>query len=201
MVNWARLTTTAQFYDKDKKAGITEIGPTGLSTNEAVPKTKKRARPKIEPIMEEIPPWSKNSLTQHAGKVRETLTLLQQGKEEVEIFVGNNTKERNGKEMVAGMLHEHLQKISNVSLRQTPSQATELLDTGEQNLQIKEQQGAEKEEPTINHTEEIKGKRYQAMPEVDVRTVREEKIKPGTMTKILVHANVGYEGVSLVLPV
>ena len=91
----------------------------------------------MEPIMEEIPPWSKNSLTQHAGKVKETLTLLQQGKEEAEIFIGNNTKERNGKEMVAGMLHEHLQKISNVSLRWTPSQATELLDTGEQNLQIK----------------------------------------------------------------
>ena len=52
----------------DKKAGLTEIGPTGLSTNETVPKAKKRARPKIEPIMEEIPPWSKNSLTQHAEK-------------------------------------------------------------------------------------------------------------------------------------
>ena len=42
---------------------------------------------------------------------------------------------------------------------------------------------------------------YQAMPEVDVRMVREEKIKPGTMTEILVHANLGYEGVSLISPV
>ena len=39
------------------------------------------------------------------------------------------------------------------------------------------------------------------MPKVDVRTVREEKIKPGTMTEILVHANMGYEGVSLISPV
>ena len=118
--------------------------------------------------MEEIPSWSKNLLTQHVGKVKEMLTLLQQGKEQVKIFVGNNTKERNGKEMVAGMLHEHLQKISNVSLRRTPSQATELLDTEPQNLQVKEQQESAKEEPTINHMEEIKGKHYQAMPEVDV---------------------------------
>ena len=93
----------------------------------------------MEPIMEEIQPWSKNLLTRHAGKVKETLTLLQQGKEEVKIFVGNNTKERNGKEMVAGMLQEHLQKIVKVSLKWTPSQATELLDTEPQNLQTKEQ--------------------------------------------------------------
>ena len=99
------------------------------------------------------------------------------------------------------MLHEHLQKIANVSLRRTPSQATELLDTEPQNLQAKEQQESAEEGLTINHTEEIKGKRYQAMPEVDVRTVREKKIKPGTMTKILVHANMGYEGVSLISPV
>ena len=117
--------------------------------------------------MEEIPPWSQNSLTQHAGKVKETLTLLQQGKEEAEIFIGNNTKERNGKEMVAVMLQEHSQKIVNVSLKLTPSQAKELLDTEPQNLQTKEQQESTEEEPTINHTEKIKGKRYQAMPEVD----------------------------------
>ena len=68
--------------------------------------------------MEEIPPWSKKSLTQHVRKVKETLTLLQQGKdEEAEVFVGNNTKQRNGKDMVTGMLQEHLQKISNVMLR------------------------------------------------------------------------------------
>ena len=137
LVNQARLTTTAQFYDKDEKAGLTEIGPTGQPTNEARPKTQKRERPKIEPIVEDIPPWSKKSLTQYTGKVKETLTLLQQGKEEAEIFFGNNTKERNGKEMVAGMLQEHLQKIVNVSLKRTPSQATKLLHTEPQNLQTK----------------------------------------------------------------
>ena len=124
----------AQFYDKDDQAGLTEIGPMGLPAIEVAPEATKRTGPKVEPIMEEIPPWSQNSLEQHAGKVKETLTLLQQGKEEAKIIIGNNTKERNGKEMVAGMLHEYLQKISNVSLKQTPSQATELLDTGDQNM-------------------------------------------------------------------
>ena len=42
----------------------------------------------------------------------------------------------------------------------------------------------------MNHTEEIQGRRYQAMPEVDMRTVQEERIKPGMMREILVHANV-----------
>ena len=126
----------------------------------------------MEPIVEDIPPWSKKSLTQHARKVKETLMLLKQGKDRVaEVFVGNNTKQRNGKEMVAGMLQEHLQKIANVLLRQTPSQATELLDAEPQSLQTKEPQGSVEEEPTINHTEEIKGQSYQAMHEVDVRTV------------------------------
>ena len=69
------------------------------------------------------------------------------------------------------MLQEHLQKIVNVSLKRTPSQATELLDTEPQSLQTKEQQESTEEELTINHTEEIKGKCYQAMPKVDVRMV------------------------------
>ena len=152
--------------------------------------------------MEEIPLWSKKSLTQHARKVKETLTLLQQGKdEEAEVFVGNNTKQRNGKGMVARMLQEHLQKIVNIMLRQTPSQATELLEAESQSLETKEAQEPVTEEPTINHTEEIRGKRYQAMPEVDIRTVQEEKIPPGTMKEILVYANTGYEGASLITPI
>ena len=201
LINQARLTTTAQFYDKDEKARLTEIRPTGLPTNAVKPKTKKRERPKIEPIVEDIPPWSKKSLTQYAGKVKEMLTLLQQGKEEAKIFVGNNTKERNGKEMVTGMLQEHLQKIVNVSLKRTPSQATELLDTEPQNLQTKEQQEAAEEGPTVNHTEEVKGKRYQAMPKVDVLTIREKKINLGMMREILVHTNIRHEGISLISPV
>ena len=164
LVDWARLTTAAQFYDKNEKAGLVEINPAGLPTNEKRPKAQK----KIEPIVENIPPWSKESVTKYMGKVRETLTLLQQGKDDVEIFVGNNTKERNRKEMVTGMLQEHLQKMANVSLKRTPSQATELLDTEPQNQPTKKQQEPAEEGQTINHTEEIKGKRYQAMPEVDV---------------------------------
>ena len=42
LVNQARLTTTAQFYDKDEKAELTEIGPTGLPAGEVRPKTQKR---------------------------------------------------------------------------------------------------------------------------------------------------------------
>ena len=39
------------------------------------------------------------------------------------------------------------------------------------------------------------------MPEVDVQTIREEKINPGMMREILVHANIGHEGISLISPV
>ena len=64
LMNQARLTTRVQFYDKDKKAGLTEIGPTGPPTNEARPRTRRRERPNIEPIVEDIPPWSKKLLKQ-----------------------------------------------------------------------------------------------------------------------------------------
>ena len=53
----------------------------------------------------------------------------------------------------------------------------------------------------MNHTEEVKGKRYQLMPEVDIRTIREEKINPGTMREILVHANMEHDGIGLISPV
>ena len=53
----------------------------------------------------------------------------------------------------------------------------------------------------MNHAEEVKGKRYQPMPKVDVRTIREEKINPRTMREILVHANMGHDGISLISPV
>ena len=152
------MTTAVQFYNKDDQAGLTEIGPTGLPALEAAPNNKRGTGPKGEPTIEEITPWSQNSLEKHREKVKETLTLLQQGKEEAKIFIGNNTKERNGKEMVTGMLHEHLQKISNVSLKRMPSQATELLDTGSQIVPTEKQKGAIIEESTINHTEESKGK-------------------------------------------
>merc|ERR1711873_316572 len=53
-VNRAKLTTTAQFYDKDEKAGLTEIGPTGPPTMKGRPKNKQKERPEMEPIVEDI---------------------------------------------------------------------------------------------------------------------------------------------------
>ena len=62
-------------------------------------------------------------MEKHADKVKETLTLIRQGKEEAEIFVGNNMKERNGKERITEMLQEHLHKLDKVALARTSSQA------------------------------------------------------------------------------
>ena len=77
-----------------------------------------------------IPQWSKRSLKQHVKKIEENLNLIQQGKEEeAEIFMGNNTRERNGLNMVSDMLEGHLQKLNNITLERMPSQATELLGT------------------------------------------------------------------------
>ena len=82
--------------------------------------------------------------------------MLQQGKEEeAEVFVRNNTKQRDGKSMVAGMLQEHLQKIANVTLQRTPSHATELLEAEPQSSEREKAQEHAKEEPTISRTEEI----------------------------------------------
>ena len=83
MIDRARLTTAAQFYDKDWKDGLTEV----------------RANP--EPLAKKnCVMWSnilmslKQSWDQHAKKVEENLDLLQQGKEnEAEVFIGNNTRQ------------------------------------------------------------------------------------------------------------
>ena len=192
LVDRARLATAAQFYDKNEKAGLIEIKPIG----ESKIRTPKATKAGIRPKPENIPPWSQDLIEKHAGKVKETLTLIRQGKDEAEIFVGNNTKERNGKELITGMLQEHLQKLNKVSLKRTSSQATELLDSKPQKTAVEEVQRSAKEGQTMNHTEEIQGRRYQAMPDVDVRTVRVEKLEPGTMREILVQANLGHEGLS-----
>ena len=42
--------------------------------------------------------------------------MIQQGNEEAEMFVGNNTRERNGKERIETMFREHLQKLDKVVL-------------------------------------------------------------------------------------
>ena len=127
--------------------------------------------------------------------------MLQQGKEEeAEVFVGNNTRQRDGKSMVAGMLQEHLQKMVNVTLERSPSQATELLEVEPQNSEKEKTPALMKEEPTMSQIEEIRGKHYQAMPEMDVRVVRDEKIPPGTMKEILVHTGIGHDGICLITP-
>ena len=96
-----------------------EIKPIGGEKEKASRATKTRLRPSPG----NIPPWSKRSMEKHADKVKETLTLIRQGKEEAEIFVGNNPKERNGKERITEMLQEHLHKLDKVALARTPSQA------------------------------------------------------------------------------
>ena len=59
---------------------------------------------KLHITLSNIPQWSKKSLKQHIKKIEENLTLIQQGKdEEVEVFVGNNTRQRNGLNMVSDM--------------------------------------------------------------------------------------------------
>ena len=52
LVSRARLTTAAQFYDKDDQAGLTEIGPTGLPALEAAPNNKRGTGPKVKPTIE-----------------------------------------------------------------------------------------------------------------------------------------------------
>ena len=60
--------------------------------------------------------------------MKKTLTLIQQGKEEAEMFIGNNTRERRGRERIEEMLKEHLHKLDKVVLDRTSSRATKLLD-------------------------------------------------------------------------
>ena len=65
MVNRARLTTTAQFYVKDKNEGLTDIGP-----------VKELPAKKIGITLSNIPQWSKKSLKQHVKKIEENWTLI-----------------------------------------------------------------------------------------------------------------------------
>ena len=65
MVNRARIMTAAQFYDKDEKEGLTEIG------GENEPPAKK-----MHITWSSIPHWSKESLEWHVNKVEENLELI-----------------------------------------------------------------------------------------------------------------------------
>ena len=120
-------------------------------------------------MVSNIPQLSKKSLKQHVKKIEENLTLIKQGREEeVEVFVGNNTRQRDGLNMVSGMLQEHLQKIANITLERTPSQATELLGTKLVNPERNADQEDTGEEPAANQIEDDQRKRYLEMPEVHV---------------------------------
>ena len=91
--------------------------------------------------------------------MEEKLDLLQQGKEnEAEVFVGNNTHQRNSLNMVSKMLEEHLKKVANITLERRLSQATELLGT--EVVTEKEAAGAASpdEEPSHNQMEQKLGK-------------------------------------------
>ena len=55
MVSRARLTTTAQFYDRDKNEGLTEIGPTMLIAIKNGPKTQRKGQARTESIVAGIP--------------------------------------------------------------------------------------------------------------------------------------------------
>ena len=74
----------------------------------------------------------------NAGEVRKTLELAQQGNEDAEIFVGNNTKERNGEERIKTMLEEYLQKLDNLALERLSSQATKLLTSEPRQAELRE---------------------------------------------------------------
>ena len=161
MVNRARITTAAQFYDRDEKEGLTEIGA------ENDPPAKK-----MHITQSSIPYWSKESLGQHVKKVEKNLELIQQGKgEDAEVFVRNNTHQRDGLNMVSKMLEGHLQKIANITLKQMPSQAMELLGTELVNTGETVGEGKAGQEPTSNQMESDQGKQCQEKPEVDVQMV------------------------------
>ena len=78
--------------------------------------------------------------------------------------------------MVSDMLEGHLQKIFNITLERTPTQAMELLGTELVNIEETLDIDKAKKEPAANQMEADQGKRYQEMPEVDVRMVHEEII-------------------------
>ena len=107
MVDRTKLVTAAQYYAKDGNEGLVEIG----GERDKAPRARK-AGP--EPKLGSIPPWSKQSMETNADEVKKTPELIQQGKEEAEMFVGNNTRERNGKARIETMLQEYLQKLDKV---------------------------------------------------------------------------------------
>ena len=93
-----------------------------------------------------------------------------------------------------------MQKLDKVVTDRMPSQATKLLEV-EPKKDNPEAPEASKAGQSINYTEENDGRRYSEMPEMDVRTVQDEKLEPGTMRKIVVQADLGHEGAVLISPI
>ena len=86
------------------------------------------------------------------------MDLLQQGKDnEAEVFMGNNTRQRNGLDMVSKMLKEHLKKVANVTLERRPSQATELLGTEVVTEKEVASAASPGKEPSLNQVEPKSG--------------------------------------------
>ena len=67
-------------------------------------------------------------------------------------------RQRNGANMVSEMLESHLQKIANITLERTSSQATELLGTKLKKTDETPDKGDAKEEPAVNQMETEQGK-------------------------------------------
>ena len=129
------------------------------------------------------------------------MELLQQGKEnEAEVFVGNNTCQRSGLNMVSRMLEEHLKKVANITLERRPSQATELF--GMEVVTGREAAGEDSldREPSHNQMENEPGKRYQDMPITPVMLVRDIKVPSGTTREVPVQMPIGHEGIGLITP-
>ena len=94
----------------------------------------------------------------------------------------------------------HQQKLANITLERTLSQATELLGTELIKTGKALDKGKAEKEPAASQMETDQGKGYQEMPEVDIQTVQDKRIPPGTMKEILVHANLGHKGIRLITP-
>ena len=127
------------------------------------------------------------------------MDLLQQGKDnEAEVFVGINTRQRNGLDMVSTILKEHLRKVANVTLERRPSQARELLGT--KGVTEKAAAGATSsdQESSINQVEPRCGKRHHEIPMTPVTFVKDTKVPPGTMRELLVQILIGQEGIRLI---
>ena len=114
--------------------------------------------------------------------------------------MGNNTRERNGQEKIKTMLEEYLQKLDNLALERLSSQATKLLNSEPRQAELGKPDKRQIEQ-SANQVEEINGKRYHDMPEMDARTLRAEKIEPGTIREKVVQEDVGHDGAVLITPV